>query len=73
MKKNEITANDQGFILPPGTRLALIDEAGRVVDAGPELSTQLFHVAGDQYLAAVDRLLGEKSANHAAIAAKSAA
>tara|TARA_R110002167_G_scaffold188319_1_gene389867 strand:+ start:37286 stop:37498 length:213 start_codon:yes stop_codon:yes gene_type:complete len=69
----KIKTTDQGFILPPGTRLALIDSNGNVIDQRPELAGELFNAAGDQYLAAVDRLLGEKSAAYAANAAKKAA
>ena len=54
-----ITANNQGFVLPEGTRLALIDSSGNIIDNRPELAAELFNSAGDPYVAALDKYLSD--------------
>lgn len=56
---HKIRATDQGFILPPGTSLAIIDAAGTIIDAPQNLADELFRVAGNQYLAAMEKFLGQ--------------
>ena len=53
-----ITANNNGFILPPGTRLALLDESGNVLN--PDAGKEAFFAAVDAYIKISQAMVGDK-------------
>lgn len=55
--KTNITATDQGLVLPPGHTLAVVKD-GKVVASGAAVEEAAFKAAGSAYLAATERFLG---------------